>query len=98
MLHRGDRLARLEVLILHHVTRPIDAPMGNAILLQQFLHRNQRVLAGEVSHPLIQFSLVLTLRGDFIIIQGVVIVVAVFVIVINAMVDSGYRIVDPRIR
>lgn len=39
-----------------------------------------------------------TLRGDFIIIQGVVMVVAAFVIVINAMVDSGYRVVDPRIR
>jgi peptide/nickel transport system permease protein len=87
-------------LIICHSLKNSGVPLLTIVGLQinRFLGATVVIEAVFGLSGLGQLILNATLQKDFVVIQGVVLIMAVLVIATNILVDGAYRIVDPRIR
>jgi peptide/nickel transport system permease protein len=87
-------------LIIWHAVRNSAVPLLTIVGLQvnRFLGATVVIEAVFGLAGLGELILNATLQKDFVVIQGVVLVMAIVVIVTNLIVDISYRLVDPRIR
>jgi peptide/nickel transport system permease protein len=87
-------------LIIWHAVRNSAVPLLTILGLQvnRFLGATVVIEAVFGLAGLGQLILSATLQKDFVVIQGVVLIMAIVVIVTNLIVDISYRLVDPRIR
>jgi peptide/nickel transport system permease protein len=87
-------------LIIWHAVRNSAVPLLTIVGLQvnRFLGATVVIEAIFGLAGLGQLILNATLEKDFVVIQGVVLIMAIVVIVTNLIVDISYRLVDPRIR
>jgi peptide/nickel transport system permease protein len=87
-------------LIIWHAVRNSAVPLLTIVGLQvnRFLGATVVIEAVFGLAGLGELILGATLQKDYVVIQGVVLIMAIFVIVTNLIVDVSYRLVDPRIR